>query len=379
MKKILFVLQSLRVGGAERLQVTLANQLAEKGYDVTVLIWRPLYTFREKLDPRVRLIYKAPDEHFGNRIPYIRYKFYDDCMWELRATPKQLYRYYVGHKKFDVEIAFFHGLAVDIIGGSTNKKARKFAWIHNNLERYTTDEALEKAKKSFFRIRNIVCVSKASRESFLNKIGDTGSVRVIYNMIPVEEILSLADREPEIRVNRSDFHVVMPARFHSPKGYARLIDAVVRLREEGRSISLALVGEGDEEQKIRDLIQTNCAQEYISVVRGGDNPYPYIKSAKLLVCASFMEGYGLTLAEAMSLGVPVLSTDCAGPRELLDGGKYGMLVENTAEGLYEGLKQLCDSPALLEEYRNKAIERRDFFNPKTILPQIIELIEGESE
>ncbi len=78
----------------------------------------------------------------------------------------------------------------------------------------------------------------------------------------------------------------------------------------------------------------------------------------------------------MILGVPVLSTDCIGPRELLDGGKYGMLTENSDEGLYSGLKQLYDSPELLEEYRKKAVERRDFFDEDKIFAQIAEVLEG---
>ncbi len=375
-KRILFVLQSLRMGGAERVQVTIANKLASEGYDVTILTWKPMDTFRNNLDPRVRWIYKAPDEHLGNRIPYIRHKLYDGVMWEERATPKQFYRYYVGREKYDVEIAFFHGIAVDIIAGSTNKKAKQIAWVHNNLERLETEEEVRKAKEMYRRIRHIVCVSKGSRESFINTIGDTGDVRVIYNMLPEKEILEKANEEPEVTVNKAAFHLVLVARFHAPKGYKRLIEAVVRLRQEGKDLSLALVGEGTEEGLIRDLIRENGAEEYISVVNGKNNPYPYIKESDLLVCASYKEGYNLAVAEAMILGVPVLSTDCIGPRELLDGGKYGMLTENSGEGLYNGLKQLYDSPELLEEYRKKALERRDFFDEDKIFAQIAEVLEG---
>lgn len=373
-KRILFVLQSLRTGGAERVQVTIANMLAEAGYDVTILIWKPLYTFRDDLDKRVRLIYKAPDEHLGNRIPYIRYKFYDDCMWELRASPRQLYRYYVGDEKFDVEIAFFYGLAPKIVGGSTNKKAKKIAWIHNNLEKLDMEEAL--AKEMYHKIRHIVCVSRASRDSFLRVIGDTGDVSVIYNPLPISEIREKAQETPPVPVRKAGFHIVMVARYHAPKGYQRLIETIVQLNREGKELSLALIGEGDEKPIILDLIRKHGAQDYISAVDGKNNPYPYIKEADLLVCSSFKEGFNLTIGEAMILGVPVLSTDCAGPREILDGGKYGMLVENSKEGIYQGVKALYDSPALLEEYRKKAVERQGFFDNQKIFSQIIEMIEG---
>ena len=84
MKKILFVIQSLRIGGAERLQVTLANKLVNSGYDVTIVTWKPMIDLKCDLDERVHFIYRAPNQHLGAKIPNIRYKFYDDNgTWKL--------------------------------------------------------------------------------------------------------------------------------------------------------------------------------------------------------------------------------------------------------------------------------------------------------
>ena len=376
MKKILFVCQSLKIGGAERMQVTLANKLVEAGYDVTILIWLPIYTLQDDLDKRVHLIYKAPDEHLGNKIPYIRHKYYDDCMWEMRATPKQLYRYYVGNTDYDVEICFFHAIALDIIAGSTNPKSKKIAWVHHNVEERGLERDLQKTKELYHQIGNIVCVSNSARDSFLKVFGDTGNVRVIYNMLPIDEITAKANEPTKQVFRKSGFHIVQVARFDSLKGYQRLIETVVKLRQEEKELSLALVGAGEEKPHMLDMIQQTNAQDYIFVVDGETNPYCYIKEADLLVCASYTEGYNLSVAEALILGVPVLSTDCAGPSEILDYGRYGMLVENSEEGLYDGLKALYESPSLLEEYRQKAVQRQDFFDEDAILDQIIDVIEG---
>ena len=62
-----------------------------------------------------------------------------------------------------------------------------------------------------------------------------------------------------------------------------------------------------------------------------------------MVCASYFEGYNLTVAEALIVGTSVLSTRCAGPCEILDDGKYGLLVENSEAGLYNGIKAFLDS------------------------------------
>ena len=130
MKKLLFVLPALGIGGVQKVLVTLANRLVRKGFDVTILTYREPDELKAELDPRVRFRYKKPNEHFGNKIRYIRYKFYDTGMWEKRASAKQFYRYYVGSEKYDAEIAFFHSDALKIVSGSTNKKSVKIAWVH---------------------------------------------------------------------------------------------------------------------------------------------------------------------------------------------------------------------------------------------------------
>lgn len=155
MKKILFILPSLKLGGLERVQVSIANMLSDNGYDVTVMVFNPVFDIKDELSDKVRFIYKPPKKHFGSKIPYIRHTLYDSGLWETRASARQLYKYYVGKEKYDVEIAFFRGRAVKIISGSDNPDSKKLAWVHSD---YTKCEgvtrnfsAIEEAKKRLFR------------------------------------------------------------------------------------------------------------------------------------------------------------------------------------------------------------------------------------
>ena len=377
MKKILFMLPSLVIGGMERVQVTIANKLADAGYDVTVMTFDEGDDLRCELSDKVRFIHKESKPFkIMRRIPYIRYKYYDNGLWETRTSAKKLYQYYVGDEHYDVEIAFFRGRAVKIISGSTNKKSIKIAWVHNDF-RYASGynanfHDLNQVYEAYRRMDNVVCVSSQAREGFIEVIGDTENLFTIYNMIPVKEILEKSKEAPRIRVNRANFHVVIVARLlDSAKGQKRLINVIHRLYKEGKDISLALIGSGSDEQLLRHMIHQFNAEEYITMTGNQSNPYPYIKEADLLVCASYFEGYNLTVAEALILGVPVLSTDCTGPNEILDHGKYGMIVENSEEGLYNGLKQFVDNPDLLKEYREIAMQRQDFFNEDRILCKIL--------
>ena len=375
MKKILFLAPSLGVGGMERVLVTLSNALTKKEYNVTVMLTDEKDDLKDELDQRVRLIKKPYKDHFGKKLPYLRHKFYDDGMWEKRAAPEKLYEYYVGDEEYDVEIAFFRGLCVKIISGSANRNAVHLAWVHNDFRKaggfQNNFSDREQVKKAYSRFDKVICVSNEAKEGFLETVGDTANLSVIYNMLPVGRIRTLAAQTAETRLKDARLRLVTVARLEDrAKGQLRLIRAVEKLREEGKDVSLTIVGGGEDEERIRRLISDSGLSGCIEMTGERKNPYPYIREADLLVCSSYYEGYNLTVAEALIIGTPVLSTDCTGPREILDGGQYGMIVENSEEGLYRGLKELCGDPGLLKKYTEKAKERTDFFDEERILSQI---------
>ena len=407
MKRVLFIIPSLGIGGLERVQVTLANKLVQRGYDVTVMTLFAVDELKDELDWRVHFVYKPPKRHLCNRIPYIRNKFYDDGMWETRASAKQLYDYYVGNEKYDVEIAFFRGMPVKILSGSprnSNKSTtiskksasthpideknidfdskiiehRSLAWVHTDFERATgylnNFKNLREVFEAYASYDHVVCVSKQAAEGFQKAIGDTGNITTIYNLLPVDRIKQLADEKSELQIRKAKLHLTIVARLlDSAKGQVRLVNVVCRLHDEGVGVSLAIIGGGVDYQRLQQVVSNNHAESYIEVTGELRNPYPYIKEADLLVCASYFEGYNLTVSEALILGTPVLSTDCTGPNEILDYGKYGMIVENSEEGLYNGLKQFADDPDLLKEYREKALQRQEFFDEDRILKRITDL------
>ena len=378
MKKILFILPTLAVGGLERVQVTLANKLVQSGYDVTIKTLFPIDTLKDELDERVHFEYKPPKKHIGNRIPYIRHKFYDDGMWEKRASAKELYKYYVGNEEHDIEIAFFRGLPIKIFSGSANKNATHLAWVHSDLSKSggfgSAFKNVDDVRKAYASFDSVVCVSKQAADSFKQAVGNTENVTTIYNMLPVADILRKSQEVPPTKISKAGFHIVLVGHFiDQTKGQSRLINAVCKLKGEGADISLALIGRGKDKSLLYDIVNRRQASSFITITDGQRNPYPYIKEADLLVCASYFEGYNLTVAEALILGVPVLSTDCTGPNEILDHGKYGMIVENSEEGLYNGLQQFVENPDLLNEYKEKALQRQDFFDENKILQQIQDL------
>lgn len=373
MKRILFILPSLTVGGLEKVQVTLANALVKKGYDVTIIILQPQKELSSELDERVQLIYKASKRHIMQKVPYIRHRFYDDGMWETRASAKTLYKYYVGKEKYDVEVAFFRGLAVKIISGSTNADSAKLAWVHSDFKKCAgiknNFKHLNDVKSAYKKFHNIICVSNEVRKSFIEVIGLKETVNVVYNILPNDTIKNKCLLP--IPIEYKTFTIVSVGRLHEAKGYDRLLSVVKRLSEEGYQFELWLIGSGEEEKYLKQYVEKNNLQNVLFLGQQS-NPYSYMKMADLYVCSSKYEGYNLTVAEALLCGTPVLSTACAGPCEILDDSKYGMVVENSEDGLYYGIRKFLEEPEVLETFRVRAKERENFFNQDRILEEIIQ-------
>ncbi len=370
MKKILFVLPWLAIGGLERVQVNLANALVDRGYDVTVMTLNPQADLKNELSPKVKYVYKPPKPHpIAQRIPYIRNRFYDDGMWETRASAKKLYQYYVGNEQYDVEVGFFRGLSVKIISGSTNPHSVKLAWVHSDFKFCTgitnNFKTMAAAKAAYGKFDRIICVSDRAKESFIEVIGYPEKATRIYNLMPAQKIRTLS--EGSCNAVKRKFTVVSVGRFNAQKGFDRLIGAIKKLIADGTDMELWLIGDGEEREKLQALA---AGGERIRFFGSQQNPYPYMKQADLYVCSSRFEGFNLTVAEALILGRPVLSTDCTGPTEILDGGKYGKIVENSEEGIYQGIKELMEDTKTRQRYKKKAKERAIYFAPEKAVQEI---------
>ena len=372
MKKILFVLPWLALGGLERMQVTIANALVKHGYDVTVLVLENRLDLKDELDECVHLVHKPYKPHkIMKRIPYVRNKFYDDGMWETRAKPKTLYKYYVGNQKYDVEIGFFRGLSIKIISGSTNKASRKIAWVHNDFKKCggvtNNFKNIGETKSAYSKYDKIVCVSGQAQNSFNEIIGLNKKTTVIYNMLPTERILKKANQPTHII--KQKFTILSVGHLIEQKGFDRLLSVVKKLDLDGFDFDLWIIGYGEDEEKLKSYVTENKLQN-VKFLGYQKNPYNYMKAADLYVCSSRYEGFNLTVAEALFLETPVLSTDCTGPREILGCGEYGVIVDNSEEGLYNGIRRFLEDNLLLNMYREKARMRKPFFDQKEIISQI---------
>ena len=375
-KRILFINNSLHGGGAERILQTILNNLDPQKYDLT------LYSLhKEELDSNYpqHIKYKYIFEHSSNTDSFLK-RFWLLLKNKIKIT---IYNYFPASifynlfiaGKYDTEIAFLEGYSTKIISGSTNIKSRKIAWVHTDLIlNHWTKIAFKNQKEEkecYNKFNNVLCVSDSVRSSFIKLFNDSSNVNVCYNPINDQRIKELANQP--CNFNKwldSELAIVTMGRLVEEKGYDRLLPIVYKLKKEGFQFTLNILGEGKERNLLESYIKDHHLEDTVSLIGYCENPYPFLKKGDLFVCSSRSEGYSTVIAEALILGIPVITTECAGMKELLDNGKYGIITENSEEKLYYGLKKLLEDKNQISEYKKLAETRGKYFSLENLMKPI---------
>ena len=132
-------------------------------------------------------------------------------------------------------------------------------------------------------------------------------------------------------------------RFSPEKGHDRLINSFDKLYKENKDIYLIIIGgHGDEYNNTVKLVNSLESKNNIILIKNISNPYNILSKCNYFVLPSHYEGFGLVLAEADIVNVPVISTNLDGPRKFMDQNK-GVLVENSEDGILDGMKMLLNN------------------------------------
>ena len=287
--------------------------------------------------------------------------------WIKFHSPEYLYKKYIA-EEYDIEIAFFGSESIKILSGSKNKNS--FGWIHSvNVESYINALGnLEKAKQAYNDIEKLVCVSDQGKAEIERVFGRSKNVYVVNN--PNDTGL-IRKKSTESAIEKNGvFTFVTVARFCDwQKGFLRLLDVCKRLTDEGLKFNVWLVGDGEDYNNVKNRAEELGLSNVKLFGRQG-NPYVYIKSADAYLCSSYYEGFSMVMMEAVILSTPIISTDVSGAREMLGDSEYGLIVENSADGLYEGMKKLITDKELYAHYLKKADERKDYLSEDRIMDQL---------
>ncbi len=355
MVKILFFIERLSIdgtiGGAEKVLCNLVNHMDPKKYDVTV---HTVFPDKAAYMLKKNICFKSIFKHDMRLFQWI---------YRLETA---LGLTYILHLKseYDIEIAFLEFGATKVMAASTNKNAKKLAWVHCDLEDAIIDKnKFRKKTRTYYRNMNkVVCVSEKAKNSFFEIFGNAYETVVLHNVVDDEEIKRKALYELPGNIEKRKITLLAVGRLSPPKNYIRLLKAVNKLIKDGFDFDLWIVGEGTERKSLETYIKENQLSHVVKLWGFQKNPYPFMQRADLLVCSSNYEGYSTFVTEGLILGKPIITTECSGMRELLGDSEFGLIVPNNDDAFYEGLKKiLSDSAKTLYRMNRQAMKRSDDF------------------
>lgn len=315
MKRILLVIDSLRIGGAERVTLTLAKQFTAMGHKVDLIT----------VDAEIRLNIPEEVRHFTidfNRsfCDYTRYsRKLHQMIYKLTEENKAEYDLILVHLQKSVRLM------------RTFSHPRIYFCVHTIVSRSSLSgrtgfrKVLKKKRlQRIYNGLNIITVSQGIADDLIANVGiKPKSIQCIYNPVDSKELEQKAYEHIGVEIGTP--YIIHVGRLTASKRHDLLLEA---FKVSGIDAKLIIVGDGKEAASIKAHISALNLENKVIMTGFMDNPYPLIKNARMLVLTSDYEGFAIVLVEALMLGTIVVSSDCpSGPSEILSDDLQEYLVE----------------------------------------------------
>lgn len=352
MKKIVFFTGSMGRGGAERVISILSNLYAKKGWKVDIIM----------------LLHNKPDGYVLDERVNVKYFFPKKCnMIKKCICNIKNVRKYIKEEKPDVIVSF---MAQNTLISAMACKGTGVRYIaseridpvcvkRNFIYRKLLDRIYEKADSVIFQ-------TKRAKNYFNEKI-QKNSV-IIGNPI---NVTCEASKIPEKKI-------VAVGRLTYQKNHKMLIDAFKNVIKNHPGYVLEIYGSGEEENNLRNQIKSLNLEDKVFLCGNHPDVHEKIKDAQMFVLSSDFEGLSNALLEAMMMGLPCVSTDCAGSDEVIESRKNGILVPvGDKKKLTDAIEELIKNDALRHEIADNAKESAAKFKTENIISQWTRVIEGD--
>lgn len=379
--KILMLSESLALGGgAEKFTATLGSELAKKGYEIIYLTY---FDSESKNEFKGEYL-SFDDEIHGNFISKLLNFFFKPFKIKKICDEKQI----------DVVIS---------VGEDPNIRAI-ISKFYGNKSKIISSHHLDPGIHLKHKVRGneikflypkadkVVCVSKDIQKSLENDYSVDNAV-TIYNMLDIDYCIKKSHEELQEEyksIFKSSFVFINVGRLSYQKGQWFLLKSFKKVLSDYKDAKLCILGDGELKQDLLELVNDLKLEKNVFFLGNQKNIFPFLKNSSCFVLSSILEGFPLTLIEALSTNIPVISTDCkTGPKECLCPeldleesieypyfGEYGVLTEPLAskidfknskekldaseEMLYQLMIKIIEDSKLRKKYSNGLNRAKDF-------------------
>lgn len=379
-KRILFINGHLNTGGVERSLVDVLKHMDYTKYAVDLLLLEDIGDYASELPSEVNVLFRDLHNTYGGFASSVRRCIAVRDWMCLRLRMLFLLRKILGSRAlksaailllgehhYDCVIGFRSGICSDLAAYSVQAN-RKITWWHHgefNVDRAVYGDMCGK-------MNAVAVVSQSCKAMLQEKLPKLESKLVcIPNMLDATAIGQKAENSP---YTDDMLHIVSVGRLTPEKHFENIIPAARALREMGTVFTWHIVGEGPERSQLETLIAENDLKDHVILDGSKTNPYPYMKYADLFVHPSYVESQGLTVLEAMALGVPCVVTKSRGPCEFIEDGVNGLLTEQSPESLTEKVLAILNDKELYQRIK-KNTKCPEQFRPDQVMKQIELLID----
>lgn len=368
-------MDSLSTGGAERSLVTLLNQIHER-YEIDLYLFRTGGEFQNQLPPSIRVLNPPPEYEAFNK-PFLKscrellshghpVFFFYRCLLSLRrkikkssgrewsAWPLMSKVLPAIPEHYDTAVGYLEKQSVYFAIDKVQAD-KKIGWIHTD---YKNLKDIKFDHQYYLKLDRIVAVSKPCADAFLNCFPNLDDkITVFENLIDTDKIKAMAEEPFELVKQPDTVYIATVARLIPEKGIDSAINACKILLKLGYPVRWLVAGDGPERPQLEELIRRLHIKREFSLLGTLRNPYALMKNCDLYVQPSKVEGFGLTVVEALTLNKPVIAFDIPAFRSLIENERNGLLMKNNCQSLVKGIMKLIDNRKLYDELSANADSR----------------------
>lgn len=363
MKKVLFIIGQLNAGGAERVLIDILRHFDYTKYQVDLCHIIKGGILIDEIPGNVNIFHVWQNYSLDYKLYYrISNKLGIDYF--LKRKLKKTIR-----NNYDIVVSFLEGMPLKM-HAILNPNAFNISWVHCDL--YNDPyEACQFRKNeevnAYNKMDKVVCVSQSAKRAVQKRFPNVNTpIDVIYNPVDKEKIISLSQ---EYYVEKSDKFTISVVGRLSPQ---KCVDRVIRLASNLKKnniidIKINIIGDGVLRRDLETLSSKLGVCDIVKFYGYQKNPYPLIKSSDLLLSCSGFEGFSLVICEAMCLGIPVIATQTAGPKEIIGEDEYGILCGHSDNEIFKTVKYAIENRDILTKYSKNSITRINEYSPQSTI------------
>lgn len=366
-KKLLFVMNNLNGGGAEKALISLLESLDYSRFDVDLFLFKHEGLFLDRVPPAVNIkpeppLYRYFDMPVGAAIK--------GCLAEgkpgialRRVRMGAVYRR-ESHPAVREQLSWKHiskalphlPETYDAVIGFMEKNPLYFAvehvkahirigFIHNDYDKLGMLPHFD--EPYFARLDYVATVSEECGAILRKRFpGHAAKIAVIHNIISPELIRKLAGEKADWKKKGQEIRILSIGRLSYQKGFEMAVEACRLLREAEYPVHWYIIGEGEDHKKLQEMIGRNGLQDSFFLIGQKGNPYPYLQEADFYVQPSRFEGKSIAIDEAKVLCKRIIVTDFPTAADQIIHKENGWIAGMDAQSISEAIRTLIDNEEL---------------------------------